>query len=194
MLRTVKSTRSDAAQGPSDAALVVSARAGEKWAQEALFRRHARMVNGLAFRLLGRNEDVDDLVQESFFSAFRSLDRLVNPQAFGSWLGSIVVRTAHKVLRRQRLMTRFGLRRNQPIDLDAVIAPSVPPPIAAELAQVYRSLERLAPEARIALVLHRIDGLPLPEVATQMGLSLSTVKRRIKSADALLAELAEERT
>jgi RNA polymerase sigma-70 factor (ECF subfamily) len=185
----VKPSVSEAGAGPSDAALVVAARAGERWAQEALFRRHARMVNGLAFRLMGRNEDMDDLVQDSFLAAFRGLDGLVNPQAFSSWLGSIVVRTAHKLLRRQRLMNRLGLRRNTPLDLEALIASGAPPGIAAELAQVYRCLERLAPHARIALVLHRVDGLSLPDVAAQMKISLSTVKRRIKDAEKHLAEM-----
>jgi RNA polymerase sigma-70 factor (ECF subfamily) len=178
--------------GPSDAALVVAARAGERWAQETLFRRHARMANGLAFRLMGRDDDVDDLVQDSFLSAFRGLDRLTNPQAFASWLGSIVVRTAHKMLRRRRLMTRVGLRRNTPLDLDAVIAPSTPPSVAADLTRVYRCLEELDSEARIALVLHRVDGLSIPDVAAQMSLSISTVKRRIKVAEEVLARFASE--
>ena len=48
--------------GPSDAALVVAARAGEHWATEALFHRYVRTVNRLALRLMGRDVDVDDLV------------------------------------------------------------------------------------------------------------------------------------
>jgi RNA polymerase sigma-70 factor (ECF subfamily) len=107
--------------GPTDAALVVAARAGEDWAREALFRRHAHMVAGMAFRLLGRDEEVDDLVQDSFVEALRSLDRLQTPQAFASWLASIVVRTSSKVIRRRRLLTRLGLRRNDAaIDIDAL--------------------------------------------------------------------------
>jgi RNA polymerase sigma-70 factor (ECF subfamily) len=180
-------TRSKPETGPSDAALVVAARAGEKWAQEALFRRYSRMVNGLAFRLLGRDQDVDDLVQDSFLSALRSLDRLEEPQAFASWLGSIVVRSAHKLLRRRKLLTRLGLRKPAEIDLDQVIAPSAPPSVAVELRKVYGCLNRLEPEARIALVLHRVDGLSIPEVAAQMKLSASTVKRRLKVAEQHLA-------
>ena len=175
--------------GPSDAALVVAARAGEKWAQEALFRRHSRMVNGLAFRLIGRDEDIDDLVQDSFLSALRGLDRLANPQAFASWLGSIVVRTAHKLLRRRRLMTRVGLRRSTPLDVELLLAPGAPPGAAAELKQVYGVLEALPPEARIALVLHRVDGLSIPDVAEQMALSVSTVKRRLTIAQQALDRL-----
>jgi RNA polymerase sigma-70 factor, ECF subfamily len=174
--------------GPSDAALVVAARAGEKWAQEALFRRHSRMVNGLAFRLLGRDDDVDDLVQESFLSALRGLDRLAQPQAFSSWLGSIVVRNAHKLLRRRRMLTRLGLRKPALIELDQVVSPSAPPSVAAELRRVYRCLDRLEAQARIALVLHRVDGLSIPAVAAQMRLSVSTVKRRLKVAERHLTQ------
>ena len=178
--------------GPSDAALVVAARAGEKWAQEALFRRHARMVNGLAYRLLGADHELDDLVQESFLAALRSLDRLAQPQAFAAWLGSIVVRHAHKLLRKRKLLSRLGLRRNAPIELDAVAANVTEPSVRTELRAVYGCLQQLDPQARVALVLHRVDGLSIPQVAEQMALSVSTVKRRLKVAEGALASVAGE--
>jgi RNA polymerase sigma-70 factor (ECF subfamily) len=176
--------------GPSDAALVVAARAGEKWAQEALFRRHARMVNGLAYRLLGADHELDDLVQESFLAALRSLDRLAQPQAFAAWLGSITVRHTHKLLRKRRLLTRLGLRRSAPIELDALTMHVAEPSVRGELRAVYGCLDRLPSEARVALVLHRVDGLSIPEVAAQMALSVSTVKRRLKLAERELAALS----
>lgn len=169
--------------GPSDAALVVAARAGEKWAQEALFRRHTRMVNGLAYRLLGRDDELDDLVQISFMGAFRDLDRLAEPQAFASWLASIVVRTAHKVLRRRKMLTRLGLREPAQVDLDSLVGSSLPAPVRAELREIYSVLDKLPTESRIALVLHRVDGLSIPEAAERMKLSVSTVKRRLRVAE-----------
>ena len=75
--------------GPTDAALVVAARAGESWAQEALFRRHARMALGLAHRLLPRDEEVDDIVQDCFVSALKRLGSLDNPQAFAARIKSV---------------------------------------------------------------------------------------------------------
>jgi RNA polymerase sigma-70 factor, ECF subfamily len=116
---SIPATRSGA--GPTDAALVLAVRAGEEWAHEALFRRHAPMVNGLAYRLIGRDADVEDLVQDSFTEAFRGLPRLEDPQSFAKWLGSIVVRTASKMIRRRRLMARLGLhRRKDPIDVETI--------------------------------------------------------------------------
>ena len=178
------------AAGPSDAALVVAARAGEKWAQEALFRRHARMVNGLAYRLLGSDHELDDLVQESFLAALRSLDRLAQPQAFAAWLGSITVRHAHKLLRKRKLLSRLGLRRSSPVELDGLTASVTEPSVRAELRAVYGCLDRLDAESRVALVLHRVDGLSIPQVAEQMELSVSTVKRRLRVAERVLDALS----
>jgi RNA polymerase sigma-70 factor (ECF subfamily) len=172
--------------GPSDAALVLAARAGEEWAREALFRRYARLALGLAYRILPRDADIDDLVQDCFLSAFQRLDRLSNPQAFQAWLSSIVVRTAGKRLRRRRLQVRLGLLQSEPFDVDQVVSRSAPPDVAAELRAVYGLLEKLSVEERIALVLRRVERLEIPEIAGQMGLSTSTVKRRLSAAEARL--------
>jgi RNA polymerase sigma-70 factor, ECF subfamily len=182
----VAMTRSGA--GPTDGALVVAARAGEDWAREALFRRHAPMVAGMAFRLLGRDDDVDDLVQDSFVEALRSLDRLQAPQAFASWLASIVVRTSSKVIRRRRLLTRLGLRRGEAIDVDAVVSPSAPPDVATELRALYARIEALPASVRVALVLRRVEGLGIDEIAALIGASPATVKRRIAEGEQLLAK------
>jgi RNA polymerase sigma-70 factor (ECF subfamily) len=176
--------------GPSDAALVLSARAGERWAQEALFRRHARMANNLAHRLLLSDSDLDDLVQDSFIAAFESLDRLADPQAFASWLCSIIVRTAHKRLRRKRLLERLGLSRPTPIDLDVLATASTPPDIAAELRALYGVVQRLPTEERLVLLLRRVEGLTVAEIAEQIGRSPATVKRRLETASATLAREA----
>ncbi len=180
--------REGASEAPaSDAQLVQAARAGAEWAQEALYRRHSRMANGLAFRLLGVDAELDDLVQDCFVVALTTLDRLAEPAAFGSWLGSIVVRQAHKRLRRRRLLVRLGLRRADPVDLDRIVRPDTPADVATELRRVYAAIHELPAEERIALVLRRVEGLELTEVAERMELSLATVKRRLERADAFLS-------
>lgn len=171
----------------TDAVLVEAALSGQRWAEEALFRRHARMVNGLAFRLLGRDADVDDLVQDTFVSAFSMLRRLKRPQAFESWIASIAVHAAHNRLRRRRLLVRLGLRAAEPIDPDTVVSADAPPDVSAELRTIYSMLHKLAPQERIALVLRKVEELPLEEVAERMGLSLATVKRRLQAAEKALA-------
>ncbi len=169
---------------PSNAALVAEALEGHSWAHEALFRRHGRMAIGLAHRLLsGSGIDADDLVQDAFVTAYSRLDTLREPEAFGSWLGSIVVRTASKRLRRHRLRVRFGLARSEPVDMDLIISSAAPPDTAVLLQQVYGVLDRLRPDERVAFLLRRVEGLTVAEIAERMDLSLSTVKRRLGAAE-----------
>jgi RNA polymerase sigma-70 factor, ECF subfamily len=186
---SVPTTRSGS--GPSDAALVVAARAGEGWAQEALFARHGRMVLGLSHRVLAGREEADDLAQDAFLYALTHLGDLQNPQAFASWIATIVVRTASKRLRSRRLLVRLGLRRSEPIDVEALVSPTAPADVAAELRHVYEKLADFPAEERVALVLRKVEGLELTEIAGQMGLSLATVKRRIASAEGRLGSGGE---
>jgi len=173
--------------------LVVAARAGELWAQEALYQRYARMVLALSQRILAGRDDADDLAQDAFIYAFTRLDTLQNPQAFHAWLRSIVVRTASKRLRRQRLLTRLGLRRSEPIEPDTMISPDAPVDIAVELRHVYALVEKLPAQEHVALVLRRVEGMELLEIAEEMKLSLATVKRRLASAEARLGRATAKR-
>ena len=185
--RASQQTRSGA--GPSDAALVVAARAGEEWAQEALFRRHASRLNGLAFRVMGRDDEIDDLVQDTFIAALGSLERLAKPDAFVSWICGILVRQAYKKIRRRRMLARLGLgRAASAIDLDELVAPTATPERAAEIRALYTVIEAMPADVRVPLVLHRVEGLGLDEVASLMAVSLATVKRRIAEGHATLEQ------
>lgn len=169
--------------GPTDAALVVAARAGESWAQEALFSRYAPRLLGLAQRILGSCDEADDLLQDAFVRALSQLHRLENPQAFAAWVTAIVVHGAQKRLRRRGLLFRLGIHTKEPQDPDLAVATSAPPDVAMELRAVYAAVRELPAEERIALVLRRVEGMELTEIAEHMGVSLATVKRRLAAAE-----------
>ena len=179
----------DDATPPTDAVLVARARANDRRAHEALFHRHVRLVSGLVFRLRPVSADLDDIVQDTFIAAFESLGRLENPQAFASWIASIAVRTTHKRLRRHRLAVRLGIAPREALDWDHVASRDCPPDVAIELRQLYGSVLELPPKERIALLLRRVEGMSLDEIATATGESLATVKRRIAKAEARLREV-----
>lgn len=173
---------------PSDAALLVAARASEAWAIEALYRRHAGVVYGLARRVLGNDSEVDDLVQETFIGAFATLDSLRDPSAFRTWVCGTLVRRAGKLLRRRRLLGRLGLRDPlPPPDVDSIISRSAPPDVVTEIRAVYALVDGLPTDERTALILRRIEGATLEEIAELTGCSLATVKRRLSRAGAALA-------
>src|SRR5437588_32387 len=75
---------------------------------EAAFRQHSGYVASVALRLLGRDADVDDVVQEVFVVAMRGLRNLRDPAAIKGWLATVAVRVARRKLRRRRFRALFG--------------------------------------------------------------------------------------
>jgi RNA polymerase sigma-70 factor (ECF subfamily) len=168
---------------PTDAALVAAACAGARWAQEALFLRHVRLVGGLVLRVHPSRMDRDDLVQDTFVAALESLASLKNPQAFAAWVGSLAIRITHKRMRRRRLAARLGPRPREEVAWDEIIAPTCPPDVAAELSEISTILASFPTNERVAFLLRKVEGISLEEVAIATETSLATVKRRIAAAE-----------
>lgn len=152
-----------------------------------LYDRHAAHVARVALKVLGSNQDVDDVVQEVFIIAARKLDTLTDPTSIASWLATIAVRRIQRKLRRRKIGFLFG--RAPQVDPDSVVAPGCPLDDRVAIAQVYAALERLPTAARIAWALRYMEGEKLSEVATMCGCSLATAKRRIAVAQAVVAEV-----
>ncbi len=169
------------ATAPSDGQLVARARAGDSRAFTALYRRHARYVAGVTYRLLGEATELEDLVQETFVAAARSLDQLRDEESVRPWLVTIAVRHVHRLMasrRRANLLAQLMLR-----------TPPPPPalPDLAEAQGVYSALSELSPELRIPWLLARVEGSSLQEISELVGASVSTIKRRVSRAEELIA-------
>ncbi len=172
-----------------DARLVEIARAGDKLALEALYRKHVSFAIHLATRIEGSSRDVEDVVHDAFIKAFGRLSDLADPAAFRSWLGSIVVFAVRSRLRRLRLMNMLGLGRGaDPIDLDSLASPDTSPHTRAQLAQIYALLMTRPLDDRIAWTLRHVEGHELEVVAKLCTCSLATVKRRIHRVQVFLEE------
>jgi RNA polymerase sigma-70 factor (ECF subfamily) len=170
---------------PTDAALAERAAAGDEWALGMLYKRHARYLAGVAWRLLGRDEEVDDVVQETFLIATESLGTLRDTSSVRAWLVRIAARRVS-----ERWASRGRLRRF--LDgLATTAAPRSEPAALHALGALARSLDTLPIELRVPWVLHHVEGMTLPEVASIAGVSLATVKRRIAGAQARLGEVAD---
>lgn len=166
-----------------DAELVDAAVQGDASAKEQLYKRYVRLAAATAYRLLGSDSDLEDVVQDSFVAAFSTLKKLENREAFGAWLSRIVTRTSIDTIRRRRLLARLGILRLQPIHLETLVSSTAPPEVAAELSAVYRVLQSLPTAERVVLVLRRVEQLTIAEVSERTGWSPATVKRKLASAE-----------
>jgi RNA polymerase sigma-70 factor (ECF subfamily) len=155
---------------------------------DSVFRNYARYVGAIAYRLLGRDEEVDDVVQEVFVDVVVGLGRLEDPGALKAWLRTITIRVVAKKLRARRMRRFFGLDRG--VDYESMPGTLVDPETKALFSRVYRALDGVPTGERLAWTLRHVEGQSLEEVAAQCGVSLATAKRRIAAAsDALAKEL-----
>lgn len=166
-----------------DDVLVERALAGDRWSREMLYRRHARYLLAIASRLLASRGEGEEVVQDTFVVGFEQLGTLRDPGAVRSWLARIAVSLVRRRLRRARLLRLLGLDENQDATLEGLAAPTLQPEERAELALVDRALGKMPANLRIAWMLRKVEGLPLPDVAAACACSLATVKRRIAQAD-----------
>ncbi len=162
-------------------------RSPRDWDADAVYAAHAAYVANVAYRMLGRDSEVDDVVQEVFTVVVKKLHLLENPDAIRPWLASITVKCVHKLLRRRRVRRLWG--GDVPPDYETIAAPATPPETRSLVGKVNRLLDDLAPHDRIAWVLRYIEGEALEDVARIVGCSLATAKRRISAAQVRLREV-----
>lgn len=162
---------------------------GDRWAEEAFYRRHVGLVQATVRRLLGRSVEAEDVVQDAFVTAFEIWDQLREPEHARNWLLTIAIRKVHRRFRRRRLSRLLGLdQTTDDATLEALARPDLSGEARAELALLDRVLRRVQPEARIAWMLRHVEGASLEEVAALCECSLATIKRRIAAADAKVRE------
>jgi RNA polymerase sigma-70 factor (ECF subfamily) len=146
-----------------------------------VFRRFAPYVARIAGRVLGRWDEVDDVVQDVFLDASRGLRSLRDPFAIKQWLATVTVRKVRRRLRRRGLMRFLGLD-----DAAAVPDPGASPETRAHAVAVYRVLDELSADRRTAWVMHRVEDQSLEQVAEVCGCSRATAHRWIREAQQVL--------
>jgi RNA polymerase sigma-70 factor (ECF subfamily) len=156
-------TAAGAQQTPPDLALVETARAGQPDAFGRLYGSYAPLVHGILMARVPRDE-VDDLLQDVFLSAFRKLHTLRDPSAFGPWLAMIARNRARDYHRHSPAVAEL------PDDLPAKDARE------AEAAGILALIRTLPESYRETLVLRLVEGLTGPEIAARTGLTPASVR------------------
>ena len=181
----------------TDAQLVASARAGSQEAFRDLVLRFERPVFSLIARMVQDPAMAEDLAQEAFVKAYRSLHTYDASRKLSSWLFKIAHNTAIDHLRKHAPET-VSLESPQEDEgrggLAAVLSDGSveDPAAAAERRDMARSLERaisrLRPEYREAVVLFYVEGATYQEICDVTGLPLGTVKTNLHRARKELAQ------
>lgn len=151
------------------------AREGEPGALAALYRRYARRLFGLAWRLTGSRADAEDVVQDLFVGLPEALRRYEDRGRFEAWLRAVTVRLV--------LMRRRGERRRKEVTLRPEVARSA----SLERGILSRTdldaaLRALPDSMRMVFVLKVIEGYSHAEIGTLLGIRAGTSEMRFHRA------------
>jgi RNA polymerase sigma-70 factor (ECF subfamily) len=167
-------------------AWVRGAQSGSVSDLESLFRHHWPRAYRAAYLVVHDSAAAEDIAQEAFLAAVRSLDRFDRRRPFGPWLHRIVVNRAIDWSRARTLRREAGEAGVEHI----AAAPAPDNPHAHSLAE---ALAELSPEHRAVIVLRHLLGYTPGEIADLTGLPRGTVNSRLRRGlDDLALRLGEE--
>jgi RNA polymerase sigma factor (sigma-70 family) len=169
--------------------LIDASRREDPKAQMELYKRYSKAMYNIALRILNHTADAEDVMQESFLSAFRNIQTYRGEVTFGAWLKKIVINRSLDVIKSRKAM----------ISLDAVAE------MADETADMeymdYRDLQRddiitaigaLPDGYRVVLTLYLIEGYDHDEISEILQISNATSRTQYHRAKKKLAEKLNE--
>ncbi|MCJ7519231.1 MAG: sigma-70 family RNA polymerase sigma factor [Anaerolineaceae bacterium] len=164
------------------------AQKGDQEAFTQIVETYQNPVYNLCYRMLGTSQAAEDAAQETFWRAFKNLDRYDQKRPFPTWLLSIAAHYCIDQQRRKRLPS---------IDLDEIIEYSAEDPapnpesvaIHSEFSEdVQRQMIHLSEGDRVVLVLRYWHELSEDEICETLNISKSAVKSRLHRARQHMAE------
>ena len=167
----------------SSAELVTRACRGDMGAFEDLYRQHVGRVYGLCLRMTGHPESAEDLTQDTFVSAWRSLPGYEGRSSFATWLHRIAVNAVLARRRSPQGRNEISMtdETGEQMDFEAEETMDDATPIDIE-----RAIAGLPPGARDIVVLHGIYGYSHDEAAEMLGVAVGTCKAQLHRARHLM--------
>ncbi|MBL8012284.1 MAG: RNA polymerase sigma factor [Candidatus Omnitrophica bacterium] len=167
---------------------------GDMASFKKLYEASASFVYNVAFRVVGRHEDAQEVTQEVFLTAFHKLKEFRYQSSFKTWVYRVTVNQAINYAKK-------NVRQNQTMEYDEnVNAVEVPSETRQKMDQEAREklaqelLNQLNPDQRACIVLRNLEGLSYQQMAEALGININTVRTRLKRAREALMALGKEVT
>ena len=181
-----------------DFELMAASATGDEDAFRCLVERHQGLVRGTIFRMGWGNADTEDLAQQVFVRVWKAAATYRPEAKFTTWLMTITRNVIFSEARSRNRVSMVSMDDPEPsYEVLSLAERKVRPPDAAAHAEDVRravdaALLELPEKQRLALILHRYDGLSHEEVATVLDTSVASVKSLIfRARESLRLQLAQ---
>ena len=186
-----------------DAPLVERAQAGDTAAFDELVRKHSQRLYGLVYNMTSNHEDTNDLLQDVFAKAYRSLKRFRGQSAFYTWIYTIATNmTLNFLKKRNRRKGQMSLNdldslvENDKEFIEVVSKGQNTPVREADLNELQQRLNdammELSEDHRAVVTMFDIQGMPHAEISKILGVSEGTVRSRLFYAHRHLQTFLDE--
>jgi RNA polymerase sigma-70 factor (ECF subfamily) len=178
----------------SDIELIEQTLRGDQSAYADLVKRHQRFIFTLAMRFAKNREDAEEIAQDCFIKAYRSLASFQKQSKFSTWLYSIVYTTAMTFLRKKRIDTDSIDDENTYIQLENQ-SPGMSNNMAETKSRSYylnQAIEQLLPDDATIITLFYMSEQSLDEIGQALGIDPNTVKVKLFRARQRLKEKLEK--
>ena len=164
--------------------LVKRCRAGERKAQEMLYKQFASKMLGVCCRYATDRMEAEDMMQNGFIRVFQKIGDFRGEGSFEGWMRRIMVHSSIEYYRKHHKMMQL-------VELDEAGAESSTNPLAtAKLAanDLLLLIQQLSPGYRIVFNLYAIEGYSHREIATIVGITEGASKSQLSRARSILRE------
>lgn len=167
--------------------LIEKCKSGHRSAQYELYTLYVDAMYNIGMRMLGNKEDAEDIVQESFVSAFKNLEGFGYESTFGSWLKRIVINKSINYLKKKEIPVvpidahEFHLQDVEQEETEAV-----------DIKRVKIGINKLPSGYRQIINLYLVEGYDHIEIGEVLGISTSTSKSQYHRAKKKLVEIIKE--
>ena len=183
-----------------DDALVARARDGDSSAFDQLVLKHSPKLYGLVYHMTSNHEDTNDLLQDVWAKAYRSLSGFRGRSSFPTWMHSIAVNMTINHLKKRGRKFQLSLddvdsqihNDKEFIELTAGSTPVRETDLKELQVRLNEAMQKLTPDHRAVVTMFDVQGMPHAEIARILGISEGTVRSRLFYAHRQLQNFLSE--
>ena len=159
--------------------LIKQAKQGNQQSVHRLYKMHVQAMFNICIRMVSNKYDAEDILQESFISAFKNIHSFREESSFGAWLKRIVINKSINFLKKQKWDFEDIENIENPESEDEEI-------IQIEPEKIHSAIKKLPEKARVVINLYLLEGYKHREIAEMLKISESTSKSQYLRAKQIL--------